>query len=371
MHIEKRRAFIINFTYFLILAVIALFVLKYAMPLLSPFVVAAIIAFLLRRPIRFVCRKTGLRDKPVALITVALFFCTIGVLMALIAIKLFSSLAQFVGTLPTLYANHLAQPLAAFFDGLDRLFSQFEFLQSDAALISALQELETQLIQAISSLVSGISGAAMSFVSSVATSLPGLLVAVIFTIVASFFITADYEKMVKFCLHQLSEKNRDILIQIKEYVIGTLFVCVRSYLIILFITFIELSLGLSILGVRNVFLVSFCIAVLDILPVVGTGTAMLPWAIVSLVQGKYAFALGLIVVYLAITVIRNIIEPKIVGHQLGLHPVVTLASMFAGGKLFGVIGLFGFPILLSLLRHLNENGIISLFKAVPSEEDKP
>ena len=67
---------------------------------------------------------------------------------------------------------------------------------------------------------------------------------------------------------------------------------------------------------------------------------------------------------------RNIIEPKIVGGQLGLHPVVTLASMFAGAKIAGILGLFGFPIALSLVTHLNTSGIIKLFRPDPPKESK-
>ena len=89
---------------------------------------------------------------------------------------------------------------------------------------------------------------------------------------------------------------------------------------------------------------------------------MIPWVVLCVLRGEYSLALGLLIVYVVITVIRNIIEPKIVGAQIGLHPVVTLASMFLGAQLFGVIGLFGFPIGLSLLRHLNEKGIIKIFK---------
>ena len=89
---------------------------------------------------------------------------------------------------------------------------------------------------------------------------------------------------------------------------------------------------------------------------------MIPWAVLTLLQGKLKLGLGLLVVYAAITIIRNIIEPKIVGGRLGLHPVVTLASMFLGAQLFGVIGLFGFPIGLSLLRYLNDNGSIHILK---------
>ena len=76
----------------------------------------------------------------------------------------------------------------------------------------------------------------------------------------------------------------------------------------------------------------------------------------------FTLALGLLALYLIITVIRNIIEPKIVGHQVGLHPVVTLFSMLAGLQLFGIIGLFGFPITLSLLKNLNDRGVIHILK---------
>ena len=89
---------------------------------------------------------------------------------------------------------------------------------------------------------------------------------------------------------------------------------------------------------------------------------MIPWAIFSLIGGDWGFAVGLIVIWAVITIVRNIIEPKIVGSQLGLHPVVTLCSMFVGAQLFGVIGLFGFPIGLSLLRYLNDHGVVRLFR---------
>ena len=87
-----------------------------------------------------------------------------------------------------------------------------------------------------------------------------------------------------------------------------------------------------------------------------------PWVLIELLQGNPFMALKLFGVYVTVTVVRNIIEPKIVGGQLGLHPVVTLCSMFVGVQLFGVVGLFGFPIGLSLLRYLNDHGVIHIFK---------
>ena len=129
------------------------------------------------------------------------------------------------------------------------------------------------------------------------------------------------------------------------------------------ITFIELSIGLTLIDINHAVLVAFIIALFDILPVLGTGGIMIPWTMLTALQGNYTIALGLLVIYVVITIIRNIIEPKIVGSQLGLHPVVTLCSMFVGAQLLGVIGLFGFPIALSLLRYLNDHGVIKLFRS--------
>ena len=129
------------------------------------------------------------------------------------------------------------------------------------------------------------------------------------------------------------------------------------------ITFVELSVGLTLIGVNRAILVALLIAIFDILPVLGTGGIMIPWVILSALGGDLPHAFALLVLYVIITVIRNIIEPRIVGAQIGLHPVLTLMSMFVGNHLFGIVGLFGLPILLSLLRYLNDNGTISLFPA--------
>lgn len=138
--------------------------------------------------------------------------------------------------------------------------------------------------------------------------------------------------------------------------------CIRAYALIMFITFVELFIGFNIIGIDKPLTAAVFIAIFDILPVLGTGGIMIPWALISLLQGHVPLAISLFVLYLVVTVIRNIIEPKIVGSQIGLHPVITLLSLFIGAQLFGIIGLFGFPITLSLLKHLNETEVVKLFK---------
>lgn len=357
MDTEKQKRFLIRFAYFAVLFLCAFVLLRFALPPLAPFAAAFVIAYLLRRPIRFLQRTLYLPGKLSAILAVLLFYGIVGVLLAFLGIRALSGLAALVKNLPTIYATHM-QP---FFTEI-LLNVEAAFLRLDPSLVTALDELGGQFIQSTSQMVSNLSVKAMSAVSGAASSLPGLFIKLVVLVISTFFIAMDYGRLTGFCLRQFNDRAKAVALQVKEYVAGTLLVCIRSYFLIMSITFAELSIGLSLIRIKHAVLVAACISVFDILPVLGTGGIMIPWTVLTVVQGNYPRALGLLIIYLVITVIRNIIEPKIVGSQLGLHPVVTLASMFAGVQFFGVIGLFGFPIGLSLLRYLNNHGVIKLFK---------
>lgn len=357
MDYEKRKRFVVNLLYFGLIALLVYITVKYGFGLLSPFLLAFLIAYIIKTPAKFIARKTKLPYKPISLLLVLLFYGTAGILIALLSIKLVTSATQVITTLPLLYSSQIEPALSALFGSIEQ-----SLVRMDPALVETLNNLFTQFIKSMGDLVTSLSVKAVGSLSGYASSLPGLFVKFVLMIISTFFIAGDYDLLVGFASRQLPEKARALLLHIKEYVVGTLFVCIRSYALIMTITFVELSIGLSVLGIKNGILIALTISVFDILPVLGTGGIMIPWTIITALQGDYPLAIGLLVVYLAITVIRNILEPKIVGAQIGLHPILTLASMFAGAQLFGILGLFGFPILLSLLRNLNETGTIKLFK---------
>ena len=247
-----------------------------------------------------------------------------------------------------------------FADVMDRL--EVVMAGFDPQVAETLNDLGRKALESVGQMLSSLSVTVVSLASGAATSLPGLFIKMVLIIISTFFLSIDYEKIKEFLLRQMSEKTQEMLYEIKNYVGGTLWVCIRSYALIMCITCVELAIGLSIIKIRGAVLVAVLISIFDILPVLGTGGIMIPWTVLSLVRGDLRLALGLALVYVAVTVIRNIIEPKIVGGQLGLHPIVTLSSMFLGVQLLGVIGLFGFPIGLSLLCHLNERGMIKVLK---------
>lgn len=357
MNIEKQKNFLIHFAYFSVLILVSVAALKYAAPLLAPFITAFVIAFLLQRPIRAISRMLHLPQRLTALLVVLIFFAAVGVVLALIGIRVISAIAALIGSLPRLYDSILRPGFMDVLRDLETIFTDL-----DPALVAVIEDLGGQFIQTVGKMISNLSVSVMGIASTFATALPGLFIELVLLLISTFFIAMDFDSLTSFCLRQFRDSTKDILMEVKRYVMGTLLVCIRSYLIIMSITFVELSIGLSILRVRHAVIIAFCVAIFDILPVLGTGGIMLPWAAIVLVQGNYALALGLVLIYVAITIIRNVIEPKIVGGQLGLHPIVTLCSMFVGVQLFGVVGLFGFPIGLSLLRHLNDNGVFKFLK---------
>lgn len=357
METEKRRKFLINFTYFAVMLLLGFCVLRYVIPMTMPFVIGFLVAYCLRSPINAVSRKLHLPRKVTAILVVLMFYATVGSLLALLGLKAISWVAALVGNIPMMYELHV-QPFL-----MDVLYSlETRFADLDVSVAYVMESVGAQLIQSMGKMVSNASMGVMGFATVAASALPGLFVKLVLIIISSFFIAVDYEQLTGFCMRQLGEKSKAVFLQIKAYVVGTLWVCIRSYLIIMSLTFVELSIGLNLLKINHAFLIAFCIAVFDILPVLGTGGIMIPWTVLTAIAGNYQMALGLLLLYLAITVIRNIVEPKIVGSQLGLHPVVTLVSMFVGVQFFGVIGLFGFPIMLSLLRYLDENGVIHILK---------
>ena len=354
---EKRKSFLVNFAYFAVIIGLAVLLVGGVLPMATPFVIGFFVAYILQRPVRFIERKVPLPHKLIALLTVLVFYATVGVLISLLGVRIVSAGIGFLSNLPHIYEAHILPALMTILLAVEELF-----LEMDASIVVIMNDIGTEFIKLVGQMVSGISARALAIVYGVSAALPGMFIELVLMIISSVFITMDWDTLTGFCMRQMNDKTKEVFIQIKEYVVGTLWVCIRSYALIMSITFVELSILLTLVGINHPILVAFGTACFDILPVLGTGGIMIPWALITLLQGNLFLGLKLLGVYVIVTVVRNIIEPKIVGSQLGLHPVVTLCSMFVGVQLFGVIGLFGFPIGLSLLRYLNDHGVIKIFK---------
>ena len=142
-----------------------------------------------------------------------------------------------------------------------------------------------------------------------------------------------------------------------------------SYIILLFITFAELIVVFLVAGVSNPIVVAFIVACFDFLPIVGTGTVIWPWVIIDVLAGNYQRAIILAIGYFVITIVRKILEPRIVGQKVGLGPVMTLMTMYLGLRFFGLIGMLLIPVIFVVIIDMQKNDIIHLYKSDPAEEE--
>ena len=378
---EKRRSTLINIAYFTVLTIGYYFFMKYALDIVAPFVFAFLAALVLQKPIRFISQKTKIPQKAVAIATVAFLLAIFMGAVALVGYKLFAEFKDFgqflihkINDLPRtiesvriwllnaidFLPNKLEASLAESINGFSR--DLIERTAKDG--ISVLGELGGGITDNfdISMLEGPIGG-----IVNVAKRIPWFLTAVLVSIIACFFITADYDNVVGMIKRNVSEKTEYALVKTKNLFSNVLGQMIKSYTTIIFITFAEVAIGLNLLQLFGIYkgshivVISILIALLDILPVFGTGTVLIPWSIYSFIMGDVPFAIGLIVLYVLISIIRQVIEPHLVAMNVGVHPTLTLAGMYIGIQLFGIIGLFALPITLVLLKTLNSEGIIRLW----------
>jgi sporulation integral membrane protein YtvI len=353
---RNKLGFILNSVYvLLILALVYVFV-RYLFGLISPFLLAFGIAYLLENPSRRLAARLKVPMKAVSLLLVLVLYGITGLAMFLAGAKIISVVTTAALQLPGLYRNNLVPFLTAMLESAEQLLARL-----DPALMAFLSDGFQQFINSLGDIISDVSRALVGHISNFAGLLPSVLLKTLLMVISTFFFAGDCDRLSHTALRQLTPRGREIVGQVLQYLRNTLLVVARSYLIIMVMTFVQLAIGFGIIGIPNAMLIAFSIAVFDILPVLGTGGIMIPWMIVVFFQRNYPLAIGLLVVYAVVTVVRNVVEPKIVGKQLDLHPAVTLMSMFVGVSLFGLVGLFGFPIGISLLRHLDSVGTIKLF----------
>lgn len=220
-------------------------------------------------------------------------------------------------------------------------------------------ELRERLIGVVMSALSDILGGIGSRLSSVAlrvaTGLPSVLLALTVGTVACFYFMLEQDSIRAALLSLLPQRWRSCIVggesrgPLRRRLGAWLGRWLRAYIVLFFITFCELLLGFILLGVDCALLVALLVAAVDLLPVLGTGAVLLPWALCCFAAGHGGRGVGLIVLYGVITVVRQIAEPHVVGGSVGIHPLVSLVAMYVGFKLLGLPGLLLFPLLAAWL----------------------
>ena len=176
------------------------------------------------------------------------------------------------------------------------------------------------------------------------SALPEIILGIFVVFLSLFYFAKDYEKISKAIRMHLPKKLSMMLPGIKNDIILVVTRYMKSYLLLLIITFAEMFSGFLILGIENSFVLAIIISVVDFLPILGVGTVLVPWSAILYIDGQNALATGLLVLFIVSYVIRQYAEPRIISAQMEVHPLVTLFAMYAGLKLAGFAGLILAPL---------------------------
>lgn len=371
---NPRLNFLINTAYWVVILAIAYLAFKYLfnqlLPLFLAFVFAAVvrpISKLLSTEYKYVKdangnkirvkRKFVINRKVAGVISVVVLYVVFIGLIVGIVIRLSSTISTFIADIPNWYYG-------VFVPGVTEMLEKVEAmtLNLNPTVRDTISEAIPNIITSLGSALTNISGKAVSWVANLATKLPSFLLNTVICLIATVFIAIDFDRIKSFIRNNLSEKRFSLIVEVRDSFLEMIWSFIKSYFIIFCITFAEIAVGLLLLGRDNPFLFAALVALFDAFPIVGSGMILLPWAIIILVTDDVVWhGIGMLLLYAIVVIVRQIIEPKIVGKQVGLRPVVTLTCMFIGTKLFGGAGLLGFPITAAIIEDLNSNGLIHIF----------
>ena len=351
---NHKLKFIVDFLYAAVIALIVYFTVKYTIALLYPFVIAAVISIASEPAVRFMTDKLRFRRAFASVVAVTFVIIVAAVITFIFSATLFEKAKEVYNEIPAYTEN-----IKRYFEGLQFKNSNYIITPLEKAVLKGFEYVKTLDIYTI---VGGnVGGYVFSRLSGLLSSLPSLTLSVIITFAATVFVSVYLDEIKAFLLFQLNDGGRKLIIEAKRAGASVFKKYAKSYLSIMLITFCELTLFFLVFNIRPAASLALIISAVDILPVLGVGTVMIPWALFSLVTGDMNKALILIAIYAVITVVRQMIEPKIIGNNIGLHPVATLISVFAGLKLFGIAGMFLAPVTLIVLRELQQKGFIHIW----------
>lgn len=372
--VAKRRDFLIDLVFVMAIIGLVYVFFKYCFSIAAPFLLSFFFAVILQRPLGWLDKKT--KNKMHSFWSIVLVLLCVAIILGPV-ISIIAALFREIGNFISFLGEQL-NDLPTFLVTLqNEILKAIKFLPD--SIYTSVSENITQFFGNLindfdvsklginmSSITSGLSNG-ISGVYSVVKNIPSILISVVIGVIAWILFTKDYKKVVKFIKLQLPDKHKNLLSETKKIFSSTILKMCRAYGLIMFITFCENFLGLTILNLIGVmknsyvFVIAICIAVFDILPVAGSGGILIPWSLIALVTGNVGQCVGLLILYAVITVIRQYIEPKIVGDSLGVNPLVTLAGLYFGLKLFGFMGMFIVPICVMTLKAFNDAGRIHLY----------
>lgn len=312
-----------------------------------PFLIAFIISLLIDPLIKFVNKRTSLTRKTSAILVLLIVSVLVIGLVAWGITVLIQESSKLLQSL-NIYIETAYNQIQNLIQNID-----FEKLKIPEDVTNVIQNSLKDFIGAVSNWIKSFLTSMMGFL----TQIPTIAIYIGITFVAIYFITTDRLYMIDQLEHHLPKEWVKRIGKHMKALITSLGAYLKAEATLILISFIVSLIGLYILkflglNVAYPLLAALGIGFVDALPILGSGTAMIPWAVISAMNGDIKLAIGILIIWIIISVVRQIAEPRIVSHHIGIHPIFTLIAMYTGFKLIGVLGMFIGPIVLIILKNI-------------------
>lgn len=282
-----------------------------------PFIVAFIISTLLDPIIVYFMKKLKFSRKASAIIIVTVMMSTIGVLLFFMVVKLTSELITFSYALPDFFSGVYGN-VKAMIDKATEIYLGWP-VEITSNISNILSSISNTLLKFANTATKGI--------LSLVTSIPNAFLFVIVTILSIYFFSIDKDSINGFFRNKLPSSWAKRISGVRSDMFSALLGYIKSQLIMMIITFVQLLIGFAIIGVKPALLLALLLSVIDALPLVGLGTVIIPWAIYDMFTNNFNAAVSILILYVIIVIVRQIVEPRILSQQIGIHPILTLMAM--------------------------------------------
>ena len=330
-----------------------IFVVPPLVRFLMPLIVAWIVAMIANPIIRFLEKRIKIMRKHGSALVIILVLAALIAAFYGLAVLVASQFSSWVTELPDVY-DSVTQNLQHLFRSLHQ---KYNIIPADVKLAFDQREnmLDSYIQKAIDGLLKIVKSGSLSKVSSLASSLMDFLVYAILTILASYFMTVEKDHFTKLLQEKTPAGVQRIWDKIKKIFIRAIGGYFKAHFQIMIVIFFITVIPFAFMGISYSGLLAVVIAIVDFLPFFGAGTVLVPWAFYRLVTGSYTYAAILFVIYVVVLIVRQALEPKLIGDNIGTSPFETLVFMLVGYRLAGMLGLIvGIPVGMILMECYRE-----------------
>lgn len=350
---DLHRRILVNLGVALAGVLFLIFVVPQLVRFLMPLIVAWIVAMIANPIIRFLEKRIKIMRKHGSALVIILVLAALIAAFYGLAVLVASQFSSWVTELPEVY-DSVTQNLQHLF----RLLHQkYNIIPADVKLVFDQREnmLDSYIQKAIDGLLKMVKSGSLSKVSSLASSLMDFLVYAILTILASYFMTVEKDHFTKLLQEKTPAGVQRIWDKIKKIFIRAIGGYFKAHFQIMIVIFFITVIPFAFMGISYSGLLAVVIAIVDFLPFFGAGTVLVPWVVYRLVTGSYTYAAILFVIYVVVLIVRQALEPKLIGDNIGTSPFETLVFMLVGYRLAGMLGLIvGIPVGMILMECYRE-----------------